>query len=158
MDTDPLNLRSLPPRQPPEDFWPVLEQALDAREAPGPARRWRSLAVAACLAVLAVGVLRLAPQEPAGPSPANAAESLQRLQTVSAALEAQLDDCRDGVLSAATADSIARMERELVWLDSQISEDPQDPVLWAERVALLGGMLQRYLREDWRAEAMLASY
>lgn len=160
MDTDPLKLRSLPPLQPPDNLWPALERALDARQSPRSPRRWVPLAAAACVAMLALGILRLAPQEQEAPVPrqAGAGESLQRLQAVSAALETQLGDYRDGVLSAATADSIARMERELAWLDTQLGEQPEDPALWAERVALLGGMVQRYLREDWRAEVMLASY
>jgi hypothetical protein len=50
------------------------------------------------------------------------------------------------------------MEQELAWLDAQLSESPDDAALWAERIALLGEMNQRYLRADWRTELMLASY
>lgn len=160
MDTDPLKLRRLPPLDPPEELWPAVARQLDDRLKRRKPARWLPLGVAAGLALMTLGILQLTPPgEPAPMVPqTTAADPLLRLQRASAGLESQLDDYRDGVLSAPTADTIARMERELAWLDLQISEEPGDTALWAERVALLGSMLQRYLREDWRADAMLASY
>lgn len=60
--------------------------------------------------------------------------------------------------TASTADAIARMERQLSWLDVQLQQQPDDFTLWAERVALLSEMNQTYARTDWRTDLMLATY
>ena len=156
---DPLGLSALPPLDPPEGLWTQIEDALDARGRNSrPKRTWVPLAMAATVALMAltIGLLR----GMYGPVPATDTTPTQlvRLQAVSAALEDQLDDYRYGVVSATTADAVARLEMELAWLDAEISESPDDPALWAERVALLGEMNQRYIQSDWRSEMMLASY
>lgn len=156
---DPLNLKSLPALEAPEDLWNGIENALDRRSGSGSSRRpWVPLAMAATVATLALCIALL--RGLYGPIPVveESPSQLARLQTVSAALESQLDDYRYGVVSAATADSVARLEQELAWLDAEITDAPDDPALWAERVALLGEINQRYIRSDWRSEMMLASY
>ncbi len=164
-DRDPLNLRSLPPLDAPDALWGDIETTLDARSGRarsstgGTKRGWIPLAMAATVAAMALCIALL--RGAYGPVPASPDESLDplvRLQAVSAALETQLDDYRYGAVSASTADSVARLEQELAWLDVQINQTPDDPVLWAERVALLGEINQRYIRSDWRSEMMLASY
>ncbi|NKI34051.1 hypothetical protein HFP89_02575 [Wenzhouxiangella sp. XN79A] len=156
--TDPLNLKSLPELDPPEGLWPAISDEMERRgRSTTPRRSWVPLAMAATVAVLALSITLLRPDAlPEARLDAN--DALLRLQAVSAALETQLDVYRDGVVSATTVDAIARMEQELAWLDAQLSESPDDPALWAERIALLGEMNQRYLRADWRSELMLASY
>lgn len=160
---DPLGLSALPPLDPPEGLWTKIEGALDARSGSSPrkqrpTRPWVPLAMAATVALMAltIGLLRGL----YGPLPVTdtAPTQLVRLQAVSAALEDQLEDYRYGVVSATTADTVARLEMELAWLDAEINESPDDPALWAERVALLGEMNQRYIQSDWRSEMMLASY
>lgn len=164
-DTDPLKLKSLPPLDAPDGLWDDIESTLDARSgrarspAGGTRRGWIPLAMAATVAALALCIALL--RGAYGPVPASPDEGLDplvRLQAVSAALESQLDDYRYGAVSASTADSVARLEQELSWLDAQINDSPNDPALWAERVALLGEINQRYIRSDWRSEMMLASY
>jgi hypothetical protein len=158
MNNDPLNLRSLPQLDPPDGLWSDISDALDRRKRPTPPKRgWAPLAMAASVAALALCIALLRPADLPDPT-GGAANQLVRLQAVSAALESQLDAYRDGVVSATTVDVIARMEQELAWLDAELSETPDDPALWAERIALLGEMNQRYLRADWRTELMLASY
>ena len=156
--TGPLDLTSLPELDPPEGLWTAIADDLDRRTPAVPPRRsWVPLAMAATVAALALSITLLRPDAlPEAGRDAN--DSLLRLQAVSAALETQLDAYRDGVVSATTVDAIARMEQELAWLDAQLSESPDDPALWAERIALLGEMNQRYLRADWRSELMLANY
>lgn len=155
---DPLDLRSLPPLDAPPGLWNEIEQGLDARAGrPARSRSWVPLAMAATVAAMALLISLLRPEALPGPA-GNANDSLVRLQAVSAALETQLDVYRSGVVSATTVDAVARMEQELAWLDAQLSESPDDAALWAERIALLGEMNQRYLRADWRTELMLASY
>ena len=164
-DRDPLNLKSLPTLDAPDGLWSGIESTLDARTGGGrsPAgaakRAWVPLAMAATVAALALSIALLrGTYGPVPASPDDGIDPLIRLQAVSSALESQLEDYRYGAVSAATADSVARLEQELAWLDVQINQSPDDPVLWAERVALLGEINQRYIRSDWRSEMMLASY
>ena len=155
---DPLNLKALPSLDAPAGLWNEIEQRLDARaDRTAPKRSWVPLAMAATVAAMALLISLLRPD--ALPVPTGGTDnSLVRLQAVSATLETQLDAYRGGVVSATTVDAVARMEQELAWLDAQLSESPDDAALWAERIALLGEMNQRYLRADWRTELMLASY
>lgn len=156
---DPLALKALPDLDPPEGLWNAIEDSLDARSgSKPPSRAWVPLAMAATVGMLALCIALLrGVYGPVAPID-DTTNQLVRLQTVSAALESQLEDFRYGVVSASTADSVARLEQELAWLDAEITDRPDDPVLWAERVALLGEINQRYIRSDWRSEMMLASY
>jgi hypothetical protein len=158
--SDPLGLRALPELDPPEGLWNAIEQGLDARnDASPPTRPWVPYAMAASVAVMALTIALL--RGIYGPMPVpepSSTDQLVRLQNVSAALEAQLEGYRYGVVNATTADVVARLELELAWLDSQLSDSPDDMALWAERIALLGTLNQRYSQSDWRSEMMLASY
>lgn len=163
MANDPLHLRDLPQLDPPEGLWSDISADLDASaHAPNrPARgRFRAplwtVTAAAAVVTLAV-VLTLTLQGP-GFQPVEEPARLAQLQALSAALETRLEQSRYGVVDAATADSLARIEQEMAWLDVQISASPNDPSLWTERVALLGEMNERYRRSDWRSELQLASY
>jgi len=158
MATDPLQLRSLPQAAPPRDLWPAIAAELDrAADSRWRQKFWPRLAIAASLVAVALGLALLRPA-PQGDAQDPALDRLARLQSVSGALESRLQGHRDTVLDARTVDTIARLERELAWLDLQISESPDDPGLWAERVVLLSEITERYMRSDWRAELMLASY
>lgn len=161
---DPLDLKSLPALDAPEGLWNGIETALDTRNGNGAMHSngarpaWVPLAMAATVATLALCIALL--RGVYGPTPVDeqTPSQLARLQTVSAALESQLEDYRYGVVSATTADAVARLEQELAWLDAEITDSPDDPALWAERIALLGEINQRFIRSDWRSEMMLASY
>ncbi len=160
MASEPLKFDSLPPLTPPEGLWDAISRDLDAAEhkpARTPRRFAWPLAAAAMVAIAAIAVvLRSAP----GPvdAVADEAEYLADLQTVSAALEADLAQHRFGVVNATTADALARIQQELAWLDVQIAADPDDSALWIERVALLGELNERYRRSDWQSELRLAHY
>lgn len=179
MSHDPLGLRELPSSPPPDSLWSALEQSLD--QAPGQTARarsgWKAPIALAALLLLAVGALiqqqALLP-DPAAQSQTSAlatnvqstgvegndsrGNTLDRLQRVSATLEEQLQNWQGGVVNAQTADVIARLEQELLWLDVELQQTPEDTTLWAERVALLGELNQRYASSDWRAGMMLATY
>lgn len=158
MANDPFDLRRLPALTPPDDLWRAIADDLEGRSRPAPRQRWRiPLALSAAVVVVAVFLSLLRPGlAPEGVVPGNG--PLERLQLVSTALELQLDTYRGTVINAGTADTLARMERELAWLDMRLGDNPDDPVLWAERVALLGSMVERYMAADWRSDFRLASY
>ena len=159
MNDDPLNLKDLPALDPPEPLWHSISRTLDEQAVAQPSRpRWLPLVAAAGVAVLAL-CLGLMMQGDTRPDAASREQgTLARLQAVSASLERELDTYRDGVVSATTADSVARIEQELAWLDAQINRTPEDAALWVERIALLDEMNQRYSKTMWRNQLMLASY
>lgn len=162
MASDPLNLRNLPRLDAPEGLWQGIAADLDAaasaqREAPRRRSRAPLWAVTAAAVVTLAVALTLTLQDPGFQADQEPAR-LAGLQALSAALETRLEQNRYGVVDAATADSLARIEQEIAWLDVQISASPDDPSLWTERVALLGEMNERYRRGDWRSELQLASY
>ena len=72
-------------------------------------------------------------------------------------MEGRLDALRDGVVDRPRP-TYCENERELMWLDAQIHGDPENAVLWAERVVLQSEMMEQYYRGDWRAELMLSAY
>jgi len=159
MNNDPLNLKDLPELDPPGELWQSISQAMDEQGFDQPSRRrWLPVAAVAATAgiALCLGVLM---QGDGLPDRASSQQTtLAQLQAVSASLERELSRYRDGVISAASADSIARIEQELGWLDTQINQTPEDPALWIDRIALLDEMNQRYSQADWRNQLMLASY
>jgi hypothetical protein len=140
-------------------MWAAIEQGLEA--APVERSRWGRLGAigAAAAALLMVAVL-VGPGNVPGPTaePVAAVDQLARIQAVSDGMDARLVDWRDGVIDAGQADVLARMERELAWVDAEIAKDPENPALWVERVALQSEMMQRYLSSDWRSELMLSAY
>jgi len=164
MATDPLRLDRLPPLDPPEDLWQAISGRLDATPdampdtTPGRRRRGPLAALAAAAAVAAMAVTVFVVLQQPGAEPAAGDPRVERLMALSAALEARLDDVSDSVLTARTADALARIEQELAWLDVQIAASPGDPSLWAERVALLDDMHRRYRRADWQSQLQVASY
>ena len=182
MVDDPLGLRKLDQKAPPIELWNEIVEQLDAASTAKTtrARNWRlpaALAASFLVALIGFSVYDwefaqsgnpVAVVEPAVSSgeasldnstDAMATQSpVARLQAVSKALEGQLANWQGGVSTASTADAIARMERQLSWLDVQLQQQPDDFTLWAERVALLSEMNQTYARTDWRTDLMLATY
>lgn len=161
---DPLALRSLPQLTPEADGWPAIRAALQAEPASG-ARRGRAgrapaawLAIAACL-VLVVGVLMNHQAQPpaadatpaehlAGPAPADpvpaangTAEStaVEDLVVLSQLLERRLRGlrARTGTMPAGSAAYVAELEDLITRVDSELSDTPDAPELWSQRVNLL---------------------
>ncbi len=163
MADDPLKLDALVPLEAPAGLWTSIAEGLDAEEtAPverksRPHRAWWGGGIAASAAlVLSLGYLPT-PVETNPPAVADN-DRLSRIQAVSAAMEGRLDGWRDGVVDAAQADVLARMERELAWLDADIEADPDNATLWAERVVLQSEIMEQYLSSDWRGEMMVTAY
>jgi hypothetical protein len=154
MNDDSVNLRALPPLEAPDDLWPEIARQLDNKDAAARSRRKVRFGIAATL-LLGLGLAFLQQHD----RPVTTARAtLERLQQASADMESQLAEYRQGIVDGRSIDALARMERELSYLDMQISEQPQDPGLWAERTALLSEMIARYHRADWRSEALVGSY
>lgn len=160
MADDPLKLTQLPQMQAPEGLWDAIAQQLDESDPVAPSQPRRVLPWSLAAAAAGLALILTLMQGQSGPLPMTEAPASQlaQLQTLSKLLEMRLDDNRYGVVNATTADSVARLEQEVAWLDMQINASPSDTTLWAERVALLGEINQRYERNDWRNEIMLASY
>lgn len=159
---DPLGLRGLPQLTPEGDDWPAIRAALEDREAPKqrqePERRgplaW--LAAAACL-LLVVGVLMnqdakspasgaMQGEHPAGAAVADAAPvttgespSVEDLIAMSQLLERRVRGlrARTGTMPAGSAAYVAELEDLITRVDSELSDTPDAPELWSQRVNLL---------------------
>lgn len=156
MPNDSLDLNSLPRLDPPAGLWPAIAADLERGRRPRRAA-WMSLAAAASVALLVLGVIVLAPDR--GPPASTLAEpTLDQVVAVSASLEDRLRRQRDGIVDGAAAESLAWLESELGWVDTQLSEQPRDIELWQQRVALLGEMTRRYERHNWQNQLQLVSH
>lgn len=156
MPNESPDLKSLPRLDPPAGLWPAIAADLERSHRPGRAA-WLSLTAVASVALLVLAALVLAPDQdsppitPAGPT-------LQQVVAVSASLEDRLRRQRDGLVDGAAAESLAWLESELGWVDTQLAEQPRDIELWQQRVALLGEMTRRYERHNWQSQLQLASH
>lgn len=157
MNNDPLNLRNLPAPRRPDGLWPAIEAALD--ETPGKrGRRYLPFALAASLALAVAAIQLFGPTQQGEDSLATAGPGLQQSRAASARLEQVLNSQRDGLLDAASIESLAWMEQELGWLDVQLADSPSNTDLWQQRVELLTEMANQYQRNNWQTQLQLASY
>lgn len=160
MAEDPLNLQRLPTLDAPPGLWEDIAAGLEAEQDHQRSRfHWSGMAAAAAgLAALLMVAVLVDQKQVAVPTTRVEDNQLARVQAVSSALEARLGMWQGTVIDAASADALARLERELIWLDADIERNPQDTALWAERVALQSEMVEQYLSSDWRSEMMLTAY
>lgn len=144
MNTDPLNLRRLPPLDPPPGLWAAIEEQVQARPRP----RWRLWAPALAAVIALAAVVNMLVQAPApspefGPDPI-AGSPIQAAMAQSAGLESELRARERGRVSAAVLEHLLLLEAELVWVDLRLAERPQDLALWQQRSELLGAMILGY--------------
>lgn len=144
MNTDPLNLRSLPPLKPPPALW----SAIADQTQPPKRRRWQmwapAVAAALVLAVV-ISVLMNAPEPPPGTAIDLVRTSpIQAAMAQSADLESELRARELGSVSAGALEHLLLLETELVWVDLRLAEQPQDLDLWQQRSELLAAMILRY--------------
>lgn len=134
-------LKALPARRPPRDRWPVVREAIRARQRRA-RRRWEVWSLAAAAGIAALLVFR-----PFWSRGVDAAE-LEDVKEQSATLEAELErygpdgrvmSGRSAALAAALEDRIAVIDGELVRLGTtQARTGPAELVqLWQQRVDLM---------------------
>jgi hypothetical protein len=130
-------LRALPAHEPPADGWLHLQQALQPK-----IRRRRTTVLALAASVLvAVGLVRLMPQQPVVQTDPELAALMQRSQS----LERQLVQLRpqvvvwDGRYAAATR----AIESDIAMVDLQLNHASASGAhdLWASRVSLLNRLV-----------------
>lgn len=144
MNKDPLNLRRLPPLEPPPGLWSAIENQM-----PTPKRsQWRiwapALAAALALSVIVNVVMRTPEPDPdLGPA-ASSSSPIQVAMTRSADLESELRARQQGSISASALEHVLLLETELAWVDVRLAEQPQDLALWRQRSELLAAMIVRY--------------
>ena len=144
MNTDPLNLRQLPPLEPPPGLWSAIEKQVQT-----PKRsRWRTWAPAIAAGLALTVIVNLLMRAP-GPEPdlgpaAPTSSPLQVAMTRSADLESELRVRQQGSVSASALEHLLLLETELAWVDVRLAEQPQDLELWQQRSELLAAMILRY--------------
>jgi hypothetical protein len=172
---DPLNLRSLPMVEPPEeDGWPPVQQALLAR---GRRQRiWRVAGGALAAAATVVLALSLWISPPSGPDlgspglavtdnqsdpgiPETRADTLLSLISLSQQLENRLRAYRDelGDLPAGALVYQVELQDLVAQVDDQISAEPDSLELWSQRVNLLLDISRLYENSLRREYQQLAS-
>lgn len=150
MNSDPLNLRQLPPIEPPSRLWPAIDQRIRS-----PKRaRWRAWvpAVAAAIVLgLVLGVLIQAPQqgpefgsELAASGSPHLASPIEAAMAESADLEFELRAREQGSVTSEALAQLVLLEVELSWLDLLLAERPHDLALWQQRSDLLFAMILSY--------------
>lgn len=173
---DPLNLRSLPLADPPEDSWPAIEQALlDDRNRSR--KRIRTAVTgtfaAAALVVLAVSVVIRVPGPEITTPPVEVvqtdaaadvvpseADILNSLIKLSQQLEGQVQAKRKQ-LGAINGDALVyqvEMQDLIAMVDEELNQDPESIELWSQRVNLLLDVKQLYqnqLRREYHNMASL---
>ena len=178
---DPLDLRSLPLADPPEDGWPEIEAALLSR-----GRRGRNLRVGggllavAASAVLAFSLLVGNPFPGEGPATAETAAapvsvpagmsepvpaplqepSLESLIAMSQQLERRIRAYRAGAGDLPSDVLVYQVELQdlIVQVDEELSAAPDSRGLWSQRVNLLLDVTRLYensLRRDYYRMASL---
>lgn len=144
MNTDPLNLRRLPPLEPPPDLWAAIDQHLHQPGRP----RWQvwAPAVAAAIAVALVLTVLMQGQEPTQDFGADPIQTslIQAAMAQSANLESELRAREQGSVNARALPLLLLLEAELAWVDLRLAEQPQDLGLWQQRSELLTAMILRY--------------
>ncbi len=150
MNTDPLNLRRLPPLEPPSNLWSAIEeQTRKSHRA-----RWRVWAPAVAAAMVLGVVLTVLMQAPQpgpelgselGPVDSTGpASPIQAAMAASADLESELRAREQGSVSGFALEHLLLLEAELAWVDLRLAERPQDLGLWQQRSELLAAMILRY--------------
>lgn len=144
MNNDPLNLRRLPPLEPPPGLWSAIEQQVHQ---PQRSRRrvWMPAVAAAIALGLVLSVVMQAPEpnseilaDPIRPDP------IQAAMAQSADLEAELRARELGSVSALALEHLLLLEAELTWVDLRLAEQPENLNLWQQRSELLAAMILRY--------------
>ena len=169
---DPLDLRSLPMAEPPEDGWPAIQQALlEDRKKSRQRKRFAAIGTlaTAALVVLAVSLVWRLPgveqvpetvetvQTDVVPSEADILDSLVRL---SQQLEGQVQAKRKQ-LGSINGDALVyqvEMQDLIALVDEELSQDPRSIELWSQRVNLLLDVNQLYenqLRREYHNMASL---
>lgn len=148
MKQDPLNLRRLPPLDPPAELWPAIRDQLSRDSRPAKRfslPRWMpALAAALALGVL-LNVLMRAPEHPVIVDPGSAPpKPILAAMDRSASLEAELRARQQGSVSGEALQALLLLETELSWLDLRLAQQPDDVALWRERGELLSAMILRY--------------
>ncbi len=158
-ERDPLNLRSLPLVEPPEDNWRQIRQALLRQNRRQRVRRIAGVSLAAAAALtLAVGLFI---QQP-GPEPeaSTAPPTLDSLITLSQQLEIGVRSYRAEFGGLPTDALVYQVELEdlIAQVDDELSVYPDSTRLWSQRVNLLLDLSQLYenqLRRDYHRMASL---
>ena len=158
-ERDPLNLRSLPLVEPPEDNWQQIRQALLRQNRRQRVRRIAGVSLAAAAALtLAVGLFILQP----GPEPeaSMAPPALDSLITLSQQLEIGVRSYRAEFGGLPTDALVYQVELEdlIAQVDDELSVYPDSTRLWSQRVNLLLDLSQLYenqLRRDYHRMASL---
>jgi len=144
MKTDPLNLRRLPPLEPPPGLWSAIDQHLHQPRRP----RWRVWAPAVAAAITVALVLTVLVQGPEPPHDFAAdpirTSPIQAAMAQSAGLESELRAREQGSVNARALPLLLLLEAELAWVDLRLAERPQDLGLWQQRSDLLAAMILRY--------------
>lgn len=141
---------------PPGDLWPAIAEKLDQRRKRRFMQRLSALAAAVLLAALAVVVIQSPQPLVDGDAVSAQAVELESLQARSARLESRLAAYGDGVVGGGSLEGLVWLEEELGWLDAQLAESPGDIDLWRQRLGLLEELNQRYARDHWGNEVLLA--
>ncbi|NNJ64306.1 MAG: hypothetical protein HKP16_01980 [Xanthomonadales bacterium] len=170
---DPLNLRSLPLVDPPEDGWPAVEAALIQQKQRRSRIRTAGFALAATVVLaLAAGLylrpagepaasgapelaVRTAPQQESGPG-----DTLDSLIAISQQLEGRVRLYRSEVGGMPSNDLVYQVELEdlIAQVDGELMMNPDSVGLWNQRVVLLTDLSRLYenrLRRDYRQMASL---
>ena len=175
-DRDPFNLRGLPAVEPLNDGWPAIEAAL--RQRAEKRRTWKATAVSLAVAAtvtLAIGLIVRQPgsgvdQDPVNEPPLVARQAppvnpttnqdaVESLIGMSQRLESQLRRVRRDAPLTMTSSVVYQVELEdlVAQVDEELSQAPDSPKLWSQRVNLLLDLTQLYRNELRRESARMAS-
>lgn len=147
------SLQELPALTPPPGGWDAVSQRLDARQSRHRRRRrWAGDFALAASVLLAVVMLRPAPQAPSPTSAVDAA--VAGLMQQSQALELRLSQLKTdaSVWDGAQARSAAVLQRDVALIDVQLSDVAFNPqadhraaeTLWLRRVSLLNQLVSAH--------------
>lgn len=141
---------------PPDDLWPAIATELNRRRRRRLMQRTSALAAAVLLAAIAVVVIQSSQPLVEGDAATARVGELESLQARCAHLESRLAAHGDGLVVSGSLEGLVWLEEELAWLDAQLAESPGDIDLWRQRLELLKELDQRYARDHWGNEILLA--
>lgn len=141
---DPLNLKSLPDREPPEALWEAIESRLVNRRHH---LRWLPVAAALLLAAGAGALFLGNRSDEARPD-----RAVEHYRLASVALERRVENLQTGVVDLRVLEQLSLLEDRLAWVDYLLAESPEDPVLWRHRLELLERIGDLYAGRSWMAQ------